>query len=75
MLLLSSWQPNLRWEKRSKAIATATFYAADNNKKGILKAYEYLDYAEKMLRNYKTAYGDTIVFDAYSAKETFSVLN
>lgn len=61
--------------EKIKAIATATFYAADNNKKGILKEYEYLDYVEKMLRNYKTAYGDTIVFDAYSAKETFSVLN
>jgi len=36
---------------------------------------EYLDYAEKMLGNYKSSYGASILFDDDSSKATFTILN
>ena len=58
-----------------KETAKATFGAADTNNDGILEEHEYLNFTEMMLQNYKSAYGDSVAFDAEGSKGIFAVVN
>ena len=58
-----------------KATGKATFESADTNNDGVLEEFEYLDFAQKMLGNWKAAYGDAIEYNEAGAKANFAALN
>lgn len=53
----------------------ANFVSSDTNSNGVLQEHQYLDFAKKMLVNWKASYSDEIEFNEDAAQANYSVLN